>query len=61
MVDSIQNFQKIIKTFLVVGLNETKLNKYEDESGKVQYVQNMDIVKKAKENYTEKSDEKWYF
>jgi hypothetical protein len=57
MVDSVVKFQKIIKTFLVIGLGDGKLTRYDDEKSSM-YVQNIDIVKKAN-NGLIKSDEKW--
>jgi hypothetical protein len=58
MVDSVIKFQKIIKTFLVVGLGEEKLTRYDEDTQGSVYVENIDIVKKGN-NGIIKSDEKW--
>jgi hypothetical protein len=58
MVDAIIKSQKIVKSFILVGFNETKLKKYEDDTKTQIYVQNIDIVKKSN-NGLIKSDEKW--
>jgi hypothetical protein len=57
MVDSNIKFQKIVKTFLVIGLGEAKATPYEDIKQN-QYVQNIDVVKKSN-NGLIKADEKW--
>lgn len=63
-MDSFSNEQrKIIKAFYSVGLNESKISKY-DEDIELKYVQKIDIVEKVIDTPLDEKiieeDEKWY-
>ena len=61
MTDSIEEKNKIIKSFYVIGLNESLIQKYDDNAKTPCFVQDMDIlVKDLPHNYKPlNEDEKW--
>jgi hypothetical protein len=55
--------QKLIKTFCVVGIEETKITKYKEEDNNMRFVQDIDIIKKKMKinvERVENENEKWY-
>ena len=61
MENNCQENGKLIKMFCVVGLDETKLTKY-NEDNSLRFIQKIDIIKKKmKIDYLkfENTDEKW--
>ena len=54
--------QKLIKMFCVIGLDETKITKYNAEEIYVRFVQDIDIIKKQMKisgQGVENENEKW--
>ena len=57
--------KKIIKSFCVVGLDETKLQKYNEEDSKLRFIKDIDIlVKKLPTDknlyFSKNKEQKWY-
>jgi len=61
MTDILDERNKIIKSFFVIGLNESLIRKYEEETNPPRFVQDIDIlVKELPKNYiSENNDEKY--
>ena len=61
MTNELDDRNKIIKSFFVIGLNESLIRKYEEDSNPPRFVQDIDIfVKDLPKKYTsENSDEKY--
>ena len=61
MTNEIDERNKIIKSFFVIGLNESLIRKYEEDSSPPRFVQDIDIlIKELPKNYTpENTDEKY--
>ena len=61
MTNEIDERNKIIKSFFVIGLNENLIRKYEEDSNPPRFVQDIDIlVKDLPKNYSpENQDEKY--
>ena len=53
---------KLIKTFCVIGIEETKITKYREEDQNMRFVQDIDIIKKKMKinvERVENENEKW--
>ena len=61
MINEVDERNKIIKSFFVIGLNENLIRKYEEDSNPPRFVQDIDIlVKDLPKNYSpENQDEKY--
>jgi hypothetical protein len=65
MVDSSlfqKDIRKILKTFCVVGLNESKITRYKEDDTIHRFVQNVDIIQKNMKVNLQKleyENEKW--
>ena len=61
MINEVDERNKIIKSFFVIGLNENLIQKYEEDSNPPRFVQDIDIlVKDLPKNYSpESKDEKY--
>ena len=55
---------RIIQSFCIVGLNENKITRYDEEYKKPSFIQKIDIVKKSilisRNIYEPKTNEKWH-
>ena len=61
MTNEVDERNKIIKSFFVVGLNENLIRKYEEETNPPRFVQDIDIlVKELPKHYIPESDDEKY-
>lgn len=61
MENIVEEKNKIIKSFFIIGLNESLIQKYEEEENPPRFTQDIDIfVKDLPHNYKpQNDDEKW--